>query len=189
MAQPAMHGWLQATGGKPGLQQCRLLNASICAASISMSGRRKAFQVVLYNPLAWGRPTEPIRVPVGPGAEDAGWTVTGGAGNAYMIGCRTHVQTPMLLVRVPVRVDAARIGETATCGADKACSCRDGLAVQMEVDLGSHQLLEVRVTQCTQQCTTGCAELFSVVAPAADMLAQSIPRMLVLCTFLARLPE
>ena len=74
------------TGREPGLQQCRLLNASICEASISLSGRRKAFQVVLYNPLAWERPTEPIRVPVGAGAEEAGWTVTGGAEHAYSVG-------------------------------------------------------------------------------------------------------
>ena len=110
MAQPAMHGWLQATDGEAGLQQSRLLNASIFEASISLSGRRKAFQVVLYNPLAWERPTEPIRVPVGAGSEDAGWTVTGGADAAYMIGCRLHVQTPILPVRVPVRTDTAHIG-------------------------------------------------------------------------------
>ena len=77
MAQPAMHGWLQVSGREPGLQQCRLLNASICEASTSLSERRQAFQVVLYNPLAWERPTEPIRVPVAAGAEGAGWTVTG----------------------------------------------------------------------------------------------------------------
>ena len=93
VAQLAMHGWLQVTGRKPSLQQCRLLNASICEASISLSGRRKAFQVVLYNPLAWERPTEPIRVPVGPGAEDAGWTVTGGCRCCLpSFGCRMRVQ-------------------------------------------------------------------------------------------------
>ena len=179
-----MHVWLQVTDEEPGLQQCRLLNASICNASVSLSGRRKAFQVVLYNPLAWERPAEPIRVPVGAGSEDAGWTVTGGADAAFMVGCRVHVQMSILVVRVPMRTDTGHIGPDRHRWPRQGFLLSDGqaLAVQMEADLGSHLLLDVYVTWCT----TGCAHLISAVAQVADMLRllnYSTPKLIVICTF------
>lgn len=58
------------------LQQCQLLNASVCEPSVQMSKQGQGFMVVVYNALAWERPTEPIRVPLDVTA-DAEWVVTG----------------------------------------------------------------------------------------------------------------
>ena len=58
------------------LQQCQLLNASVCEPSVQMSKQGQGFMVVVYNALAWERPTEPIRVPLDVTAE-AQWVVTG----------------------------------------------------------------------------------------------------------------
>jgi len=58
------------------LQQCQLLNASVCEPSVQMSKQGQGFMVVVYNALAWERPTEPIRVPLDATAE-AQWVVTG----------------------------------------------------------------------------------------------------------------
>ena len=58
------------------LQQCQLLNASVCEPSVQMSKQGQGFMVVVYNALAWERPTEPIRVPLDTTAE-AQWVVTG----------------------------------------------------------------------------------------------------------------
>ena len=177
-------GWLQVSGKVPGLQQCRLLNASICEASVSLSGRGQAFQVVLYNPLAWERPTEPIRVPVSAGAEDMGWTVTGGADAGCIMGADAHTACQGACAH-------RRSTQLWYCrsGAGKTYTCLDGraLAVQMEVHLCSHLLLEIGVTQCT----TGSAPVGSAVPPAADMLEllrQSIRRSRVLCAAFAHLP-
>ncbi|DBB01101.1 hypothetical protein WJX77_006941 [Trebouxia sp. C0004] len=57
------------------LQQCQLLNASVCEPSVQMSKQGQGFMVVVYNALAWERPTEPIRVPLDVTAE-AQWVVT-----------------------------------------------------------------------------------------------------------------
>ena len=46
------------------LQQCQLLNASVCEPSVQMSREGKGFIVAVYNALAWERATEPIRVPL-----------------------------------------------------------------------------------------------------------------------------
>ena len=58
------------------LQQCQLLNASVCEPSVQMSKQGQGFMVVVYNALAWERPTEPIRVPLDVTSE-AQWVVTG----------------------------------------------------------------------------------------------------------------
>ena len=60
------------------LQQCQLLNASVCEPSVQLSKQGKGFLVVVYNSLAWERPTEPIRVPIEAGDDSAKqWMVTG----------------------------------------------------------------------------------------------------------------
>lgn len=60
------------------LKQCQLLNASVCEPSVRMSKEGKGFLVVVYNALAWERPTEPIRVPLDVTAGSAAhWEVTG----------------------------------------------------------------------------------------------------------------
>lgn len=60
------------------LQQCQLLNSSICSPSVQLSKEGKRFMVVVYNSLAWDRPTEPVRVPVSmPADTTTHWLVTG----------------------------------------------------------------------------------------------------------------
>lgn len=60
------------------LQQCQLLNASMCAASVQMTKEGKRTLVVVYNSLAWERATEPVRVPVSmPSDVTTHWLVTG----------------------------------------------------------------------------------------------------------------
>ena len=60
------------------LQQCQLLNASVCEPSVQMSREGKGFMVAVYNALAWERATEPIRVPLDvTAASAASWVVTG----------------------------------------------------------------------------------------------------------------
>lgn len=60
------------------LQQCQLLNASICAPSVQMTKQGKRIIVVVYNSLAWERATEPVRVPVSmPSDVTTHWLVTG----------------------------------------------------------------------------------------------------------------
>ena len=60
------------------LQQCQLLNASICAPSVQMTKEGKRIIVVVYNSLAWERATEPVRVPVSmPSDVTTHWLVTG----------------------------------------------------------------------------------------------------------------
>ena len=60
------------------LQQCQLLNVSVCEPSVQLSKKGKGFIVAVYNALAWERPTEPIRVPLSVAAGRAArWTVTG----------------------------------------------------------------------------------------------------------------
>ena len=60
------------------LQQCQLLNASVCEASVQLSKQGQGFLVVVYNALAWERPTEPVRVPIDVGDDAAvQWVVTG----------------------------------------------------------------------------------------------------------------
>lgn len=60
------------------LQQCQLLNASVCEPSVQMSKQGKGFMVVVYNALAWERSTEPIRIPLDVTADSAAhWVVTG----------------------------------------------------------------------------------------------------------------
>lgn len=63
------------------LQQCQLLNASVCEPSVQMSKQGQGFMVVVYNALAWERATEPIRVPLHITAE-AQWVVTDPDGQA-----------------------------------------------------------------------------------------------------------
>ena len=66
--QPAWqaHAWesLEASDTDLNLQQCQLLNASICAPSVTMTKKGTRLLVAVYNSLAWDRPTEPVRVPV-----------------------------------------------------------------------------------------------------------------------------
>ena len=73
------------------LQQCQLLNASVCEPSVQMSKQGQGFMVVVYNALAWERASEPIRVPLHITAE-AQWLVTGHcselANNLFMMGFR-----------------------------------------------------------------------------------------------------
>ena len=60
------------------LQQCQLLNASVCEPSVQMSKEGKGFMVAMYNALAWDRASEPIRVPLDVTAGSAeSWMVTG----------------------------------------------------------------------------------------------------------------
>lgn len=60
------------------LQQCQLLNASVCEPSVQMSREGQGFMVAVYNALAWERATEPIRVPLNVTAASAAtWVVTG----------------------------------------------------------------------------------------------------------------
>ena len=60
------------------LQQCQLLNASLCEPTVQMSKDGKGFMVAVYNALAWERATEPIRVPLDESAGSvASWVVTG----------------------------------------------------------------------------------------------------------------
>lgn len=60
------------------LQQCQLLNASVCEPSVQMSREGQGFMVAVYNALAWERATEPIRVPLDvTAASAASWVVTG----------------------------------------------------------------------------------------------------------------
>ena len=60
------------------LQQCQLLNMSVCEPSVQMSKAGKGFMVAVYNALAWERATEAIRVPVDvTAASAASWVVTG----------------------------------------------------------------------------------------------------------------
>ena len=68
-----------ASGGGLTLQQCQLLNVSVCGPSVQMSGKGQGFLVVLYNSLAWERTTEPIRLPLvaADPASPADWLVTG----------------------------------------------------------------------------------------------------------------
>lgn len=66
----------EGSGQRLRLQQCQLLNASVCEPSVQMSKQGQGFMVVVYNALAWERPTEPIRVPLDTTA-DAQWVVTG----------------------------------------------------------------------------------------------------------------
>ncbi|KAA6428404.1 MAG: Lysosomal alpha-mannosidase [Trebouxia sp. A1-2] len=63
------------------LQQCQLLNASVCEPSVQMSKQGQGFMVVVYNALAWERPTEPVRVPLDTTA-GAQWAVTDPDGQA-----------------------------------------------------------------------------------------------------------
>jgi hypothetical protein len=58
-----------AAGAPPSilLDQCPLLNASICEATMAASAARTPFLLVAYNPLAQPR-TQHIRVPVAAGA-------------------------------------------------------------------------------------------------------------------------
>ena len=60
------------------LQQCQLLNASVCVPTVQMSKQGKGFMVAVYNALAWERASEPIRVPLDVTASSAAtWVVTG----------------------------------------------------------------------------------------------------------------
>lgn len=60
------------------LQQCQLLNASVCEPSVQMSKEGRGFMVAVYNALAWNRASEPIRVPLDVSvASAATWLVTG----------------------------------------------------------------------------------------------------------------
>ena len=60
------------------LQQCQLLNASVCEPTVQMSKEGKGFLVAVYNALAWERASEPIRVPLDVSAGSAAsWLVTG----------------------------------------------------------------------------------------------------------------
>lgn len=60
------------------LQQCQLLNSSICAPSVQLSKEGKRFMVVVYNSLAWERPGEPVRVPISMTSNTTThWLVTG----------------------------------------------------------------------------------------------------------------
>ena len=60
------------------LQQCQLLNASVCEPTVQASKEGKGFMVAVYNALAWERATEPIRVPLDVSAASAAsWVVTG----------------------------------------------------------------------------------------------------------------
>ncbi|KAK9810259.1 hypothetical protein WJX72_007477 [[Myrmecia] bisecta] len=61
------------------LQHCRLLNASVCAASVSLSKAQGGLLVVVYNSLAWNR-SQAVRVPLDTSALNASWTVTGPSG-------------------------------------------------------------------------------------------------------------
>ena len=66
--QPAWqsHAWesLEASDTDLSLQQCQLLNASICVPSVTLTKKGTRLLVAVYNSLAWERPTEPVRVPV-----------------------------------------------------------------------------------------------------------------------------
>lgn len=77
----AAQAWEQEEGELgPGLklQQCQLLNASVCEPTVQMSKEGKGFMVAVYNALAWERATEPIRVPLDVSAScAASWEVTG----------------------------------------------------------------------------------------------------------------
>ena len=60
------------------LQQCQLLNVSVCEPSVQMSKEGKGFMVAVYNALAWERASESIRVPVNVSDPSAAtWEVTG----------------------------------------------------------------------------------------------------------------
>lgn len=60
------------------LQQCQLLNASVCEPTVQMSKEGKGFMVAVYNALAWERASEPIRVPLDVTASSVtSWVVTG----------------------------------------------------------------------------------------------------------------
>lgn len=60
------------------LQQCQLLNASVCEPSVQMSKQGRGFLVAVYNALGWDRASEPIRVPLDVTAASAAmWVVTG----------------------------------------------------------------------------------------------------------------
>ena len=62
------------------LEQCPFLNISVCPATVTASVKQQSFQVVIYNPVAWKRPTA-IRVPIAlklhSNAANAVWDVTG----------------------------------------------------------------------------------------------------------------
>lgn len=60
------------------LQQCQLLNASVCEPSVQMSKQGRGFMLAVYNALGWDRASEPIRVPLDVTAASAAvWVVTG----------------------------------------------------------------------------------------------------------------
>lgn len=72
------------------LQQCQLLNASVCEPSVQMSKKGQGFMVVVYNALAWERATEPVRVPLDVTAGSAAhWVVTGQPCLTVLAMCRT----------------------------------------------------------------------------------------------------
>ena len=58
----------------PKLEQCMLLNASICEPSVTASAKGEDLLVVVYNPLAWKR-TQGVRIPLAAGTSS--WTVQG----------------------------------------------------------------------------------------------------------------
>ncbi|KAL3141201.1 hypothetical protein ABBQ38_003541 [Trebouxia sp. C0009 RCD-2024] len=65
------------------LQQCQLLNASVCEPSVQMSKQGRGFLVAVYNALGWDRASEPIRVPLDVTAASAAmWVVTDPDGKA-----------------------------------------------------------------------------------------------------------
>ncbi len=65
------------SGGGAGFAQCRLLNISVCAASVAASRKGEGFSLALYNPLAWRR-SHPVRIPV---AGEHAWSVSGAGGH------------------------------------------------------------------------------------------------------------
>lgn len=66
-----------SSGGGAGFAQCRLLNISVCAASVAASRKGEGFSLALYNPLAWRR-SHPVRIPV---AGEHAWSVSGAGGH------------------------------------------------------------------------------------------------------------
>ncbi|KAL3162416.1 hypothetical protein ABBQ32_010087 [Trebouxia sp. C0010 RCD-2024] len=65
------------------LQQCQLLNASVCEPSVQMSKQGRGFMLAVYNALGWDRASEPIRVPLDVTAASAAvWVVTDPDGKA-----------------------------------------------------------------------------------------------------------